>query len=49
MTEASQMKITRFGAIFALFAALALSSCANTVRGMGQDVENTAEAVEDLG
>lgn len=43
------MSTIRFGAIFALFAALMLSSCANTVRGMGQDVEETAEAVEDLG
>jgi len=43
------MKTTRFGAIFAILAALLVASCANTVRGIGQDVEETAEAVEDIG
>lgn len=30
-----------------LIAALALSACANTVRGVGRDVNATADAVED--
>lgn len=31
----------------ALSAMLALSACANTVRGAGQDITNTADAVGD--
>ena len=31
----------------ALCAILALSACANTVRGIGRDVNATADAVED--
>jgi predicted small secreted protein len=31
----------------ALIAALALSSCANTIRGAGRDVSNTADAAKD--
>lgn len=31
----------------ALIAGLALSSCANTIRGAGKDVSNTADAVKD--
>lgn len=39
----------RFRALAAvLAAALVLSACANTVRGVGQDVKNTADAVEDV-
>jgi entericidin B len=30
----------------ALIAVLALSSCANTIRGAGKDVSNTADAVK---
>ena len=33
--------------LLALIAALALSSCANTVRGVGRDMSNTKDAVED--
>lgn len=32
---------------FALIAALFVASCANTVRGVGRDVSQTADAVED--
>ncbi len=32
---------------FALIAALFVASCANTVRGVGRDVNQTADAVED--
>lgn len=31
----------------ALSAMLALAACANTIRGAGQDIENTADAVGD--
>jgi predicted small secreted protein len=40
---------TRVGVILAILSALVLASCANTIRGIGRDVEQTAEAVEDLG
>ncbi|MDH6267320.1 entericidin B [Rhizobium sp. SG_E_25_P2] len=30
-----------------LIAALALSSCGNTIRGMGKDASNTVDATED--
>jgi entericidin B len=33
--------------VVALIAVLALSSCANTIRGAGRDVSNTKDAVED--
>ncbi|WP_281431832.1 hypothetical protein [Rhizobium setariae] len=33
--------------VLALIAALALSSCANTIRGAGRDVSNTKDAVKD--
>ena len=33
--------------VFTLIAALALSSCANTIRGAGRDVSNTADAAKD--
>ncbi len=36
------------GAVLTLLLLFTLASCANTVRGIGQDVEETAEAVEDL-
>ncbi len=37
----------RFLTVFALVAALFAASCANTVRGVGKDVNQTADAVED--
>ena len=30
-----------------VFVVLMLAGCANTVRGVGQDIDNTADAVED--
>jgi predicted small secreted protein len=33
--------------LMAVLAALTLSACANTVRGVGADVRGTANAVED--
>lgn len=33
--------------VIALIAVLAVSSCANTVRGVGKDVSNTKDAVKD--
>jgi predicted small secreted protein len=42
------MKLSRFAAIAAVLAcALAISACANTVRGVGRDVNATADAAED--
>jgi predicted small secreted protein len=31
-----------------IISTLFLASCANTVRGVGKDVSNTADAVEDV-
>lgn len=33
--------------VIALIAALALTSCANTIRGMGRDTSNAANATKD--
>ncbi|MBW6425515.1 entericidin [Rhizobium sp. XQZ8] len=33
----------------ATFVALALSSCGNTIRGMGQDTANTVDATQNAG
>ena len=33
--------------VFALVAALFLTSCGNTIRGMGRDASNTADATQD--
>jgi predicted small secreted protein len=41
------MKPSRFAPIAVLACALALAACANTVRGAGKDIKNTANAVED--
>ncbi|MBA3448494.1 MAG: EncA/B family entericidin [Pseudaminobacter sp.] len=42
------MKLPRIAPIAAILAcALMVSACANTVRGVGADVKNTADAVED--
>jgi len=37
--------MTKFTALFALLCAVALSGC-NTVRGMGQDIQNAGSAIE---
>lgn len=41
------MTSVRLVPILALIAVMALSACANTVRGVGRDVNATAQAVED--
>ncbi|WP_192181037.1 EncA/B family entericidin [Mesorhizobium amorphae] len=41
------MKLLRIAPIAVLASALALTACANTVRGVGKDVKSTANAVED--
>lgn len=41
------MKLSRIAPLALIISSLALVSCANTVRGVGQDVKNTAQAVED--
>lgn len=41
------MKLSRFVPIAAIACVLALSACANTVRGVGKDVKGTANAVEE--
>jgi predicted small secreted protein len=42
------MKLSKFTSVAALLAcALIVSACANTVRGVGRDVNQTADAVED--
>jgi len=42
------MKLTRIAPIAALLAcALIAAGCANTVRGAGKDIKDTANAIED--
>ena len=42
------MKLSRIAPLAAILAcALLVSACANTVRGVGRDVNATADAVED--
>lgn len=41
------MSTTRYASIFAIICVMALSACANTVRGVGRDVNQTVDAVED--
>ncbi len=41
------MTTTRLFTIATIIAALFVASCANTVRGVGRDVNATADAVED--
>lgn len=42
------MKLSRIVSLAAVLAcALAVSACANTIRGVGKDVKSTARAVED--
>ena len=42
------MKLSRTTSLAAILAcALIVSACANTVRGVGRDVNATADAVED--
>lgn len=39
--------MSRLAPVAVLVCVLALAACANTVRGVGQDVKSTANAVED--
>ncbi|MEI9415208.1 entericidin A/B family lipoprotein [Mesorhizobium sp. B2-5-4] len=41
------MKLLRIAPIAILASVLALTACANTVRGVGKDVKSTARAVKD--
>lgn len=41
------MRKYHIAAIVALLSALVLSSCANTIRGIGRDVNETADAIGD--
>ncbi len=41
------MPTVRLVPILALICVMTLSACANTVRGIGRDVNATADAVED--
>jgi predicted small secreted protein len=41
------MTKTQILTVCALVCALFVASCANTVRGVGRDVRDTADAVED--
>ena len=41
------MKLVRLAPILVLVSALFVSACANTVRGVGRDINQTADAVED--
>jgi predicted small secreted protein len=41
------MKLARLTPIALLICAMFVASCANTVRGVGRDVNATADAVED--
>ncbi len=41
------MTITRYAAFGAIICALFLASCANTVRGVSRDLNETANAVDE--
>lgn len=41
------MKLTRLVPVAVLISALFVASCANTVRGAGQDIKNTGDAIDD--
>ena len=41
------MKLVRLAPVAMLICAMFVASCANTVRGVGKDVNATADAVED--
>ena len=38
---------SRVASLLAVLLTLSVAACANTIRGAGQDIENTTEAVED--
>ncbi len=41
------MKLSHFIPVALVISAVALASCANTVRGVGRDVKGTAHAVQE--
>ncbi len=41
------MKLSKLAPLAVLLCALAVTACANTVRGVGKDVNATVDAVED--
>lgn len=41
------MKLSRLLPLLLIASALGLSACANTVRGVGTDLKNTGDAVDD--
>jgi predicted small secreted protein len=47
LRETPSMKLLRITPIAILACVLALTACANTVRGVGKDVKSTARAVKD--
>jgi predicted small secreted protein len=47
LRETTSMKLLRIAPIAILACALALTACANTVRGVGKDIKSTAKAVDD--
>jgi predicted small secreted protein len=45
--ETTSMKLSRLAPLALIISALLVASCANTVRGVGRDINQTADAVED--
>jgi entericidin B len=45
----SSMKLSQFATIAVLAGALAVSACANTIKGVGKDAANTVNATESAG
>lgn len=41
------MRLSKLAPLALIISALVLASCANTVRGVGRDINATADAVED--
>ncbi len=41
------MKLSRFVPVLLVVLAVGVTACANTVRGIGRDVNETADAVQD--
>jgi predicted small secreted protein len=41
------MRTRSLAVVATIIAALALTACANTIRGAGRDVEQTGDAIED--
>ena len=43
------MKLSQFAAIAVLASVLAVSACANTIKGVGRDAANTVNATQSAG